>query len=335
MLFWYADMKFSRRRTFLRLAAGAGALSIIAVVPNDGAWAQATKVIRIVVPYPPGASSDIPIRVLAEQIGRTRGASFVIENRPGAGGTIGTEAVARAAPDGSTLLIASNPLVIDPHLRKVNYDPMSSFEPICKLVNTPTVLVVHGASPYRTFADLISAARAQPGVLTLASAGPATATSLAFEMLKRAANVDMAFVPYPGAAPTINAILGEHVTSALAQYPASAEHLKFGKLRALAVPSRERIDPLPEVPTTIELGYSDVEADVWNGLFAPANSPREILSELSEWFAAALQDGDVKAKLVLQGFYPVGTCGADFGKLLRKQYDDYGRIIRDANIKVQ
>ena len=142
-------MKLPRRGAFLRLAAGAGALSIIAMGSNDGAWSQATRGTRIVVPYPPGASSDIPIRVLAEQIGRARGETFVIENHPGAGGTIGTEAVARAAPDGSTLLVASNPFVIDPHLRKVNYDPIASFEPICKLVNTPTVLVANGTSPYR------------------------------------------------------------------------------------------------------------------------------------------------------------------------------------------
>jgi len=287
------------RRKFLRLVAGTGALSVLALaLANVGAWPQAVRTIKIVVPYPPGASADIPTRMLAEQIGRTQGVTFVIENRPGAGGMIGTETVARSKPDGGTLLIAANPFVIDPHLRRVNYDPFTSFEPICKLVSTPTVLVVNSTSPYRTFADLMSAARAKPGTLTLASAGPATTTSLAFEMLKRASKVDMTFVPYPGAAPTVNAILGEHVTSALAQYLPAAEHLKSGRLRALAVASRQRIEPLPEVPTIIEAGYEDIEADVWNGLFAPAKTPKETVSQLAEWFTAALQVADVKAKLV-------------------------------------
>lgn len=154
-------------------------------------------------------------------------------------------------------------------------------------------------------------------------------------MLKRASKVDITFVPYPGAAPTVNAILGEHVTSALAQYLPAAEHLKSGRLRALAVASRQRIEPLPEVPTIIEAGYEDIEADVWNGLFAPAKTPKETVSQLAEWFTAALQVADVKAKLVTQGLFPVATCGADFGALLRKQYDDYGRIIREADIKAE
>src|SRR4029077_11136594 len=132
-----------------------------------------------------------------EQVGRTRGATMVIENRPGAGGTIGTEAASRSAPDGNTILIHTNAFVIDPHLKKLNYDPLASFEPICHLVSSPLIMVVNSASPYRTLADLFAAARARPGELTLASIGPATATQIAFEMLKRAANVDVTFVPYP------------------------------------------------------------------------------------------------------------------------------------------
>jgi tripartite-type tricarboxylate transporter receptor subunit TctC len=155
------------------------------------------------------------------------------------------ETVARAVPDGSTLLIVATPFIIDPHLRKVGYNPFSSFEPICNLAVQPSVIVVNSASPYRTLADLLDAARAGPGALTLASTAPATATQIAFEMLKRAANVDINLVPYNGFAPVVNALLGAQVTSALVPYPVAAEHLTAGKLRVLAAtssPDRRRRD---------------------------------------------------------------------------------------------
>ncbi len=248
---------------------------------------------------------------------------------------IGTEAVARAAPDGNTILIATNAFVLNPHLRKLNYDPLTSFEPICYLANSPLVIAVNSASPYRTLSDLFDAARAKPGDLTLASAGPATATHLAFEMLKRAANINMTFVPYPGNAPAVTALLGEHVTSGFVEFGVVAEHLKAGKLRALASASRARVAPLPDVPAIAESGYKDFEMDIWYGLFAPAKTPKETVSQLAGWFTAALGVADVRAKLVAQEFIPVGICGADFATYLRKQYDDYGRVIRETNFKAE
>jgi tripartite-type tricarboxylate transporter receptor subunit TctC len=261
-----------------------------------------------------------------------QGLTMVIENRPGAGSIIGTEAVSHAAPDGNTLLMGTSTLVINPHLRKVNYDPVTSFEPICYLVNAPTVIVVNSASPYRTLADLLDAARAKPGDLTMAGAGP---FYLAVEMLKHAANLNMTLVPYPGGAPAVTALLGEHVTSVFTDYPTSAEQLKAGKLRALATGSRTRSEALPDVPTVAESGYQDFDVEHWFGLFAPAKTPKETVSQLVGWFTAALQVPEVKAKLVVQGLYPVGICGADFGAFFRKQYDDYGRAIREANIKAE
>jgi tripartite-type tricarboxylate transporter receptor subunit TctC len=152
-------------------------------------------------------------------------------------------------------------------------------------------------------------------------------------MLKHASKVNITFVPYPGAAPAVNALLGEHVDAVLLNYPAVGEQLKAGRLRALATTWRTRIGPLPEVPTVEESGYGDYEADAWWGLFAPAQTPKETVSQLAGWFTAALQAPDIKPKLAVQGFYPVGMCGADFGALIRKQYDEYGRAIREANIK--
>src|SRR5580704_16922583 len=222
--------------------------------------------------------------------------------------------------------MASPDMLIPPHLRKLSYDPLTGFEPICDLVSAPTVIVVNSASPYRTLAALVSAARAKPGELTLASFGPATSFQIGFEMLKRAANVDMTFLPYPGVAPAVNALLGQHVTSVLGSYSTASEQLNAGKLRALATPSRTRIEALPEVPTVAE-SYKEYEVDFWLGVLAPAKTPKETASQLTGWLKAALQAREFRAKLVPLGLYAVGECGTDFAALLRKQYDDFGRVI--------
>jgi tripartite-type tricarboxylate transporter receptor subunit TctC len=305
----------------------------VATLLRPGASAQTA--IKIVMPAPAGGAGDIVARMLAEQVGRTQGRTLVIENRPGAGTIIGTEAVARAAPDGSTLLITAPYLAIAPHLRKLNFDPLAGFEPVCHLVSSPGVIVVNSASPYRTLGDFLDGARAKPGDLTFAAVGPGTVQHVGFEMLKRAANVNMTFVPYPGGATVVTALLGAHVTSALSDYPGAAEQLKAGKLRALATPAWTRFEALPDVPTIAESGYKDSEADLWFGLAAPAKTPKETVSQLAGWFTAALQAPGVGAKLAVQGLYPVGMCGAEFGAFLRKQYDEFGRVIRESNIKAE
>ena len=325
-------------RQWLRLAAVPAILSLasmLALTLSGRSASSQTRTIKIVVAQPPGGAADTLARLLAEQISRTQGLSMVIENRPGAASIIGTEAVSRAAPDGNTLLLISPSFVVNSHLRKLHYDPFNSFESICYLVQTPTVILVNSASPYGTLAELMNAARAKPGDLTLAAAGPATPAHMAFERLKRAANVNMTFVPYSGGTPAVTALLGKHVTSALTDYPGAAVQLKAGKLRALAAATRTRIEALPDVPTVAETGYEDSELDLWFGLAAPAKTPKETVSQLAGWFTAALQASDIKMKLAVQGLYPVGTCGADFGAFLHKQYDESGRVIRESNIKAE
>jgi tripartite-type tricarboxylate transporter receptor subunit TctC len=304
----------------------------VATLLRPGASAQTA--IKIVMPAPAGGAGDIVARMLAEQVGRTQGRTLVIENRPGAGTIIGTEAVARAAPDGSTLLITAPYLVIAPHLRKLNFDPLAGFEPVCHLVSSPGVIVVNSASPYRTLGDFLDGARAKPGDLTFAAVGPGTVQHIGFEMLKRAANVNLTFVPYPGGAPAITALLGGHVTAVFAEYAPLAEHIKAGRLRAIAATTAKRIDALPELPTVGET-YNDYEVDFWWGLFAPAKTPKDTVSLYADWFTAAMRAPEVKTKLNVQGFIPVGSCGEDFATLVRKQYDHYGRIIREANIKAE
>jgi len=324
-------MGIPHRRNF---AVGAGVLCMALTLIGGGAWSQITGTIKLVVPLPPGSAQDIFSRVLADEISRTQGRTIVIENRPGASTAIGTESVSHEAPDGRTLLVNGNPFLINPLVQKLNYHPLTSFEPICNLASSPTLIVVNGSSPYHTLADLLEAARARPGELTLASIGPASATQIAFEMLKREANVEITFVPFPGIPPALNALLGNHVTSVFGIYGGEvAEQIKAGRLRALATASSTRIEALPDVPTVAEYGYKDYEVNIWTGIFAPAKTPSSTVTELAGLFTPALQVPEVRTKLDIQGMYPKVTCGSEFGAFLRKQYDDYERIIREANLK--
>jgi tripartite-type tricarboxylate transporter receptor subunit TctC len=320
-------------RRSLLLAASAVALGLLFF--GHGASSQSARTIKIVVPFPPGGSADILARLLGEQVGRTQGVTVLTENRPGAGASIAYESVARAAPDANTLVINGNSLVINPHLRKVNYDPLTSFEPVCYLVSSPQVYVVSPDSPYRTFNDFIAAARAKPGELTLASVGPATTQHIGYEQLKHAAKINLTYVPFCGGAPAMNALLGGHVAAVFGNYSEAVEHIKAGKLRVLASASRTRIEPLPDVPTVAELGFKDYDVEVWFGILAPAKTAKDATTQLASWFTAAMQVPDVKPKLVNLGLYPVGMCNADFGAHIRKQFDEYGRIIREANIKAE
>src|SRR5262249_21891718 len=285
-----------------------------------------TGLIKVVVPVPPGSAGDLIARLLTDQVGRLNNRSFVIEPRPGAGTMIGTEAVVRAPANGQTLLINSPFLLIGPHLRKL------SFDPLCYLVSSPGVLAVNAASPYRTFADLMEAVRTRPGQLTFASAGPGSTHQAGFEKLKHDAGLDFLYVPFSGGGPAINALLGHHVTVVLAEHAPLSDHLKAGPVLSLAVTSTARVAGLPGVPTIAET-YPGFEVDFWWGLFAPAHTPDALLSQLAEWFTAAMQKPEVKAKLNELGFFPAGICGQDFAALLRKQYEDYGRVIRSANMR--
>jgi tripartite-type tricarboxylate transporter receptor subunit TctC len=310
-------------------AAAAVALLALAGLP---AWSQAGQAIRLIVPYPPGGGIDVLARILADEIGRTQGQSIVIENRPGAGTEIGTEVVARAAPDGRTLLFNNNAIVILPHVRKVNYDLRTDLVGVCNAASTPTVMVVNANSPYRTLQDIVTAARAKPGELTYGSA-PAGLMNVAFEMLAHQGEFKATFVPFGGTPPALNAVLGEHITIGFVDYPAAAGHIQAGKLRPIAVGSRTRIPELPDVPTIAESGFKDYEIEVWYAVFAPARTPGDVMSRVSGWFRDASLSPAIRGKLVGQAFHPVGQCGAEFAAYLKSEDDKFGRAVRDANIR--
>jgi tripartite-type tricarboxylate transporter receptor subunit TctC len=320
-------------RAFLHLAAGAVALSIISVSLFDrSAWSE--QAIRAIIPYPPGGGADVVARIMADAIGNMHGPTIVVENRPGAGTVIGTRDVVRAKPDGNTLLITNNAVAIVPHIRKLDFDTLSSLEPICIIATTPTVIIVSSTSPYRTLSDLLNTARAKPADLTF-GATPGAKSHVDFDMILHPASIRMTLVPFSGTPPIVNAILGGQVDAAFVDYPAAAGLLQAVRLRALAAGSRARIEWLPDVPTVSEAGFGDFEMEVWYGLLAPAQAPQTTISQLAEWFTKAAQLPETRSRLAAQGMNPVGVCGAPFASHLRKQYDDYGRVIREANIKAE
>lgn len=323
-----------RALSVARAAATAALVALSLGLPGASHVRAQTGTIRIIVPLPAGGGVDVVARQLAEQIGQAQGASFIIENRPGAGTIIGTEAVARANPDGNTLLVVPHSFLVAPQLHKTNYDAIASFEPICSLVATPTMLAVNKASPWRALADFVRAAQAAPGKLTVGSVGGA-ALQLNFEMLQQAARIRTTFVSYPGTPPAVTAALGGHVDAVYSDFPTVWPQIRSGALRALAISARTRLESVPDVPTVDESGYKGYEADIWYGLFAPAKTPAEVTGRLAGWFAAAVQDGGIKAKLAAQGLRPVGVCGDQFRDQVRRQYDTFGRVIREAGIKVE
>jgi tripartite-type tricarboxylate transporter receptor subunit TctC len=323
-----------RRRKFLQLVAGAAALMTLIALPEDRAWPQRARTIRLVVPLPPGGGIDSMARIMAEEIGRSHGAVVVVENRPGAGGVIATEAVSRAKPDGNTVLIATNAFLIMAHTHKLSYDPLTSFESICTTGSVPTVIVVDARSPYRRFDDLVRAARAKPGELTYGQVAGGS-LMVGFERLSRDAGMKMTFVPFAGTAPVVTAVLGGHVTATIVDYPVAAGQLQTGSLRALATGSLTRMEWHPEVPTLAELGYKGLDLDLWYGLFAPKATPQARIDQLADWFNTSVSRPEVRSKLFAQGIKTGGQCGAPLAASLRKQYDEYGRIVREANIGVE
>jgi tripartite-type tricarboxylate transporter receptor subunit TctC len=317
--------------TRFRFVAAACAAAVLLAV-GGGASAQSSKPLRIIVPYTPGSGPDILSRFMSEQVPKDGGPNVLIENRPGGGTLIGTEAAAKADPDGSTVVLVANSFVINPQLGRGNYDIEKSFEPVCYLAGTPMVLVVQGSAPWKTVQELVAAMKEKPG-MAFASGGPASSLHVAIEVLRLATNTTISYVPYGGTAPAVNALMGGHVQAVWADFPTVVSQLAAGTLRGLVTTSAKRSELMPNVPTLTETGISNYSADIFYGYMAPAKTPPDALKNLANTFVTAMKASDMKPKLDKQGMAPVNLCGADFGDYLRKMGADYKRIIAQAGIK--
>ena len=325
-------MKLPRRR-FLYLAAAAAALPAVSRI----AWAQAypSRPVHVVVPYPPGGGTDLLARMIGQWLSERLGQPFVIENRPGAGGNIGTEAVAKARSDGYTLLLAVSPNAINATLYEtLNFDFIRDIAPIAGLIRVPNVMVVHPSVPAKTVSEFIAHAKANPGKLNVASSGTGTTQHIAGELFKLMTGVNMVNVLYRGAGPARTDLLGGQVQVMFDAMPQAIEYIKTGQLRALAVTTTARSQVMPDLPTVNEF-IPGFEADTWYGVCGPKNTPAEIVDKLNKEISAGLADPRMKARLTeLGGTVFVGST-AEFGKLIAEETEKWGKVIRAANIKVQ
>ncbi len=291
--------------------------------------------IRIVVPFAAGGPSDIVVRLIAPRLTATLGQPVVVDNRAGAGGVTGVDAVAKAAPDGYTIGIGSaGGLAISPRLdRGTPYDPLRDLAPLTLAVLVPEPLVVPAAMPFRTVAELVAAAKAQPGRLNYGSAGSGSMPHLAGELFRMAAGIEITHVSYRGGAPLALAILQNEVQLGFADLPILLPHIRAGGLRALAVGTQQRLEWIPDVPTMAEVGLPSVDANNWHGFVAPARVPDAILARLHGALAGALNDPGIRRALHDQGAIPGGNSAAEFGAFLRAENDKWGGVIQRAGVR--
>jgi tripartite-type tricarboxylate transporter receptor subunit TctC len=324
-------MNFSRRRLCSRLLAAACVLQAGFACADT----YPAKPVKVIVPYATGGSTDTTARLIAHALSEKLGQQFIVENRPGAGGSVGNDYVAKAAPDGYTLLFsAAGPLTVTPHTyAKLPYDPIKSFEPIKLIASAPLVLEVRPSLPVKSVADLIRLAKAQPGKLTYASFGTGSAAHLAGELFKSVAGVDIVHVPYKGSAPALTDLLGGQVDMMFDVVVSSLPHIDAGKLRPLAVTSDARLELLPKVPTVAEAGVKDVDASTWFGLLAPAGTDKQVVQRLSAALDEILRQPDVRKTLASQGAVTRGGTPEDFRKFFLSEYTRWGKVVQAAGIK--
>lgn len=292
-----------------------------------------TKPERIVVPFAPGGSVDLIARLLAQRLGERLNASVMVENRAGGGTNVGAEFVARAAPDGYTVLMASTTIAVNVSLYpKLTYDLFKDFAPISLVAVNPSIMLVHPSLPVKSVRELIALAKRRPGALTYASSGSGSSSHLAAEMLRSIAGIDIVHVPYKGAGPALTALLGGHVELLITITAAASPYVKSGKLRALAVTSERRVPSLPDVPTAQEAGLNDYEVSVWAGLLAPAGISREIVARLNGETHAALKD--LAARFAEMEAIPTPTTPERFSSYLREDAARWAAVVKRSGARV-
>lgn len=317
-----------------RALLGAGLASLIPAAPAHAANSDwPTRPIRLIVPYPAGGAADQTARGLSTVLGERLKTPIIIDNRPGAGGSIGAAAVAQAPADGYTLLLDATGFTVNPHLMpSLPFDPVKDLAPVSLLMQVPMLLVVPTQAPWRNLNELIQAARAKPGSLSFASAGNGSAQHLAGELFKQRQQLFITHIPYRGGAPALNDLMAGQVDMMFSAMSASGPLVKGGKLRALAVTAGTRVPSLPALPTVAESGSPGFVAQEWNGLWVPAKTPPDILARLETEVRAAMASPELQQRLAAQGAQAVGSSHADFNRFLQAESRQWAQVIRTAGI---
>lgn len=317
------------------------ALLVAVTAALDRAAAQPaswpSRPLTYVVPFAAGGTTDVLARVIGEKLSRALGQPVVVENKPGAGGNIGSEFVARAAPDGYTILggtISSHAINVSLYAR-MPYDPERSFTPVTQIGNLANVLAVNAESPIRTIQDLIVAAKERPGALTFASSGAGTSQHLSGELFRRLAGVEITHVPYKGSAPALQDLLGGHVALVFDNVVAVAPLIKSGKVRPLGVSTLQRIGAFPDIPTIAEAGLPGYEVVSWQGIFAPAGTPQDVVRRLNEEIVRILKMPDVLERMEALGLEPVGNTSEEFARFQRAEIAKWARVIKESGLKAE
>jgi tripartite-type tricarboxylate transporter receptor subunit TctC len=315
------------------------ALALAACIAPAAALAQdayPAKPIRLVVPFPPAGGTDVLSRALAQSITNNTKWTFIIDNKPGAGGNIGLEAAARSAPDGYTIAMGQTAnLAVNPALySSMPFDPLRDFAPVALLSSQPLILVVASNSPYRTLQELVDAAKANPGRINMASSSNGTIGHIGGELFQRRAGIRMTHVPYKGAGPVVADLLGGNVDCFFGNTQAVGGLVTSGRLRPLAVTSPQRLGNFPNVPTVAESGYPGFEAATWSGLVAPAGTPKAVVDRLNAEANRALDNAEMKQKLYEDGSTPLGGTPAQFAAFIRSEHAKWGAAVREAGIKL-
>jgi tripartite-type tricarboxylate transporter receptor subunit TctC len=324
-------------RTLLALAAGTLATGAFAQATSTGpgqAWP--VKPIRIVVPFPPGGGTDTIARETSQRVAATTGWTFVIDNKPGAGGNLGVDAAAKSPADGYTLVLGqTSNLAINPTLyARLPYDSQKDLAPIVLLANAPLVMVTGTHTPFKTVADAVNAARAKPGTVNFASPGNGTVAHLTSELFQKAAGIKTQHVPYKGAAQALTDVISGTVELYMSSVPTLIGQIKNNKLRPLAVTSARRVDDLPNVPTINESGYKGFDAVTWFGLLAPAGTPKEVVARLNAEFNKALQSAELQKRLGDEGADAAGGTPEQFAALIKDEIARWGKVVRESGAKI-
>jgi len=317
-------------------ACVAGTLLLCTAGAAQSQTAYPTRAVRIIVPSSPGGGTDILSRLVAPGLSERLGQTAVVDNRPGAGSIIGNDIVAKAPPDGYTLLMGISTLAILPAMhKKMPYDAMRDLAPITQVVSAPNILVVHPSLPVKTVKELIALAKKRPGQINYGSAGLGTNPHLSMELFLSMADIKMVHVAYKGLGPALVDLVAGQVVVATSTMLAGLPHVKSGRLRGLATTGAKRSSSLPDLPTVAEAGVPGYEAVQWYGLFAPAKTPKEIVSKLHDAMTGVLQTAAIRERLTVEGADPVGNTPEEFGRFLKSETDKWGKVVRAAGIQPQ